>query len=462
MKSSVLLSTLSALLFSTGSSSAQAPGNVDVIAPSPPVKYVKPKPIDIKSISGESLNSASAQTFIYPGGGRDSSAIFTSRKTGAGGTGGTIPKNDGDQDDEAKGGNITGLVTVPTFAGAFAAQGSEDTGVVFPYIMVGNHPFRGDTTTIPAKISTVSVQLLNANGSVRMTIPFAPFEELTLNSPNFRDANYTSGHHIQFGDAVQRAEFFNMMKEDWHTRLDPSVVNRVTIQIPRFANVQLPNGQTIKVQAYFVGKAPDGSAFVEVLDLLFLALDSNLAINDIANQNFQTFAENVHLYPNTFLFSIDDQGHRVPGLTLGFHTYFYDPSATPQPRWLFSFASWISPGLFSGGPSDVTALSHEISETLNDPFDDNIVPVWQFPGVSATAQICDDTLETGDPLEDAANATFPVLINVNGAPFKFHPQNEALLQWFEMGKTSNALGGAFSYPNTKLLPDSALPCPSGP
>jgi hypothetical protein len=43
--------------------------------------------------------------------------------------------------------------------------------------------------------------------------------------------------------------------------------------------------------------------------------------------------------------------------------------------------------------------------------------------------------------------------------FTYHPQTEALLQWFEMGATSDVLGGAFSYPNTAALPHSALPCP---
>jgi hypothetical protein len=39
------------------------------------------------------------------------------------------------------------------------------------------------------------------------------------------------------------------------------------------------------------------------------------------------------------------------------------------------------------------------------------------------------------------------------------PQTEALLQWFEMGATSDAIGGAFSFPDTAALPRSALPCP---
>jgi hypothetical protein len=89
----------------------------------------------------------------------------------------------------------------------------------------------------------------------------------------------------------------------------------------------------------------------------------------------------------------------------------------------------------------------------------NATPVWQFPGVPPTAKVCQGNLETGDPVEGLANPTFPVVIREHGRSFRYHPQTEALLQWFTMGPTSNAIAGAFSYPDTAALPQSALPCP---
>ncbi len=44
-------------------------------------------------------------------------------------------------------------------------------------------------------------------------------------------------------------------------------------------------------------------------------------------------------------------------------------------------------------------------------------------------------------------------MTMNG--FTYHPQNEALAQWFNTGSTSDALDGAFSYPDTSLLPTAA-------
>jgi hypothetical protein len=362
-------------------------------------------------------------------------------------------EGDGDVRRSPPGGTITGLETVPTFQGAFYHNG------FFNFTMVGQHPLAGGTTRVPAKITEFSLTLLNADGSVNVQVPFAPFEDHTLDSPNFEEANYRSGHRIQFADAIQRAEFFNVMGEDWHTVLHPRVVNRVTLAIPRFVDVQFPDGSIKSVRAYRVGTAPDGNHFVLLLDLLFSAISFNQAVNDIIGGNYTTNALNTAMFPNTYLFSIDNTGQLSQCCVLGFHTYILDPSTDPQQRWIYQFASWISPGLFGAGFEDVTALSHETSEVFNDPFVNNRTPVWQFPGVPANAKICQGNLETGDPVEVLPIATVPITIKERHEVFTFHPQTEALLQWFEMGAKSNALDGAFSFPDEAALPHSALPCP---
>jgi hypothetical protein len=364
--------------------------------------------------------------------------------------------------DNLSGPSIQGLDTVPTFAGAFANQNlnspsdPNSPGDVFPFIMIGNNPQLGGTTTLPTKITAVSLQLLNADGSVFKTVPFGPFEDLTLASPNFEESNYTSGQNIQFADAVQRAEFFNMMEGNWHTQLNPQIVNRITIPIPKFVDVTFQDGTTLTVQTYFTITASDGNTVVFLFDLLFSLLDFNAVVDDINAANFSTKAVNLHMYPNTFLFSlIDEQGDTVC-CTLGFHTYFFNPGQTPQPRWIYGFVSWISPGIFRGGVQDVTALSHEVSEAFNDPFVNTLVPSWQFPGLPG---VCQGNLETGDPVEVLRNSTVSINIRERNEVFTYHPQTEALLQWFEQGASSNAIGGAFSYPDTTALPQSATACP---
>jgi hypothetical protein len=359
---------------------------------------------------------------------------------------------------------IDQLDTIATFDGAFVAQAGPDTDDDFRFTMLGNDPRLGGTTVFPGLILEVSWQLLNADGSVFKNVPFAPFEKPFLESPNFEPLDYRSGRRIEFGDAVHRAQFFNAMKKNWHSLILPQVVDRITIQVPRFVNVRLGNGTVVQARSYFTGTAPDGSTFIEMLSPLFNLFFDNSEVNEINLGNFRTNAMNMSLYPNTFLFNLNQNNPNVPGscCVLGFHTYFANfDGSFPQHRFISQFASWISPGLFGAGFQDVTALSHELAESFGNPFVSNRTPNWQFPGEPANAAVCQNNLEEGDPIEVLANATTPITVTEKGFTFTYHPQNIPLLQWFEMGTGSSAIDGAFSFPDETALPHSALPCPNG-
>ncbi len=344
-------------------------------------------------------------------------------------------------------GGLANVISVPNFQGSFTAQ-----GLTWPFTMVGNDPMRGAKTEIPAHIVAVSLQLQNADLVTTTTVPVAGFEQPTLNSPVFRDTDFTSGNNIQFPDAVQRAEFFNHMKQNWHTELNPAtIVDHITIPVPRFVTLTINHVPT-QVRTYFTGTAADGSTFVLLLSNFFNQQIFNLVNNEINANHYTTDAVNIALFPNTFLFSANSSGGIGNCCTLGFHTYFTDGGTPKESRWAFAYASWISPGLFGAGFEDVTALSHEVSETFNDPFVDNAVPAWVFPGEPGS---CQDNLETGDPVEVLQTATVSVPTKVRGVTFTYHPQTEALLQWFEQGPTSDAISGAFSYPDTSALTHSA-------
>jgi hypothetical protein len=430
----------------------------DVTVPDGPAGYVR---MPAAPLDSSAQTVSDAPLLVFPSNADTSKASWSADVNGASNSAGTenAARRDSASTSSPIGGVVPGLDTVPTFAGAFAAQAGPSLGNVFPFIMLGNDPRAGGTTRIPAKITAVSLRLLNADGSLNVELPFAPFEDLTEDSPNFETSDFTSGHHLQFGDAVQRAEFFHTMDEDWHTVLgEPRFVNRVTFTIPRFVNVRFPDGSIKSVQAYYLGHAPNGDPFVEMLNLLFNSLSFSQAVSDLVAGNYTTDAINFQLYPNTFLFSINSQGQFAGCCVLGFHTYIYQSGVTPQPRWIFNYASWISPGLFRSF-QDATALSHEISETLNDPFINNVTPSWQFPGEPPTAKVCQGNLETGDPVEVLPTTSIPIRLRERGEVFVYHPQTEALLPWFEMGAKSDAIDGAFSYPDVSALPHSALPCP---
>jgi hypothetical protein len=420
--------------------------------------YVKMPRININSVQPPS----SSIRLVLPKGATSTRGLFVNdANSPGGGLRNSAANKPGGEDNP--GPNLRGLDTVPTFTGAFNStapsidffQSSDGFTTTSPFIMIGNNPLLGGTTVIPANLSTISLQLLNPDGSTFANVPFAPFEDKIEDSPNFRNANYTVGR-TQFGDAVQRAEFFNMMEEDWHTILNPKIVNRATIQVPATVQVQFFDGTIITVPGYITQTASDGSTVVFMLDLLFNVLDFNQAVNDINSGAFSTKAINYHTYPNTFLFSVIDEQGDLACCVAGFHEFIFDPTTNPEQRWIYAFTPWISPGIFGGGSADVTAFSHETSEALNDPFGNNIVPTWQFPGLPG---VCQANLETGDPVEVLPVSTVPITTREHNEVFTYHPQTEALLQWFEIGNPSNAIGGAFSYPNTAALPAAATPCP---
>lgn len=346
-------------------------------------------------------------------------------------------------------GGVANVNSVPNFSGSFVSG-----GVTYPYTMMGNNPNLGEKTDIPAHIVAVSLQLENSDLKTYTTIPVASFEQPALNSPNFGFTSYSSGNSIQFADAVQRAEFYNMMKQNWHTNLDASLVDQITIQVPRFVTVKL-NGTPTQVRTYYTGKASDGNTFVLMWNKFFNQQIFDIVNNEINANNFDTNAVNITLFPNTYLFALSPQGGIGDCCTLGYHTYFTDGGSPVESRWIFAYASWISPGLFNGGAADVTAMSHELSESFNDPFLNNATPEWTFPGQPGA---CQGNLETGDPVEVLNTSTVAQPIKTEGQTFTYHPQTEALLQWFEQGNPSNALGNAFSYPDTTALTTWATAC----
>lgn len=348
---------------------------------------------------------------------------------------------------------ITGIDSLVNFTGEYHTFGYDPNGNpqnTWYYDMVGKAPQNGGTTVINAPVVPVEVKLLDWDGSIRvvdgkkMISSPSKFVTPTLKSPVFQTHKFTSSPTAtQVTDAVQRAEFYNVMKADWHTLLNSSVKRPRSISVPR--------------GLYFFARNADGTccAFIlvdvnEFVNLLFptVPTDTTTPIGaaenagDITTKDISTF-----LFPNTYLYFGDPNNCCV----LGFHTYDFEPgdpsNGNRERRYVVNYSSWISPGLFGAAFVDITALSHEIAETYNDPFVASdgvhgITPWWLSPNGN-----CQDNMEDGDVIEGLPRATYPVAMN----GMTYHPQNEALLQWFEFQSPSTALGNAYSYPNMETL-----------
>jgi hypothetical protein len=376
--------------------------------------------------------------------------------------------------------NGTPIDSVPTFEGQYFAPGYyyDRTGnPIFNnhwYLnTLGKAPQFGGTTTINAPIIPVSLDLRNydgtpryvrqVNGTVydcdpqtesgcqRLYYDATTFTEngrslldLVLNSPVFANANYSSSYTpTQFVDAVQRAEFFHNAKSDWHTLLRPA---------PK--TPQQPYVMALIRGSYEFALKADGTCcslvlvdFVPFLQALFPPTidlsDTSTVIGraehgDITQHDISTF-----VFPNTYLYG----GNPSNCCAIGFHSWD-NAIVNNVPRfYVMNFASWISPGgIFPGDlVSDVSPLSHEMAEIFNDPFTviDNIHNLTQF--WLAPNGFCMDVFETGDVIELLPNSLFPMTLN----GFVYHPQNEALLQWFSGG--SGSIHGALSYPDESVL-----------
>jgi hypothetical protein len=357
-------------------------------------------------------------------------------------------------------GSLLGIDSLPNWSSYFYEPGVDGTGspqFTWQYTMVGHSPFatgedgggNGGTTWIGAPIVAVNLDLRNLDGSPRFVGGKRLFSDATqfvapvLSSPVFSKTSYSSSEiPTQFTDAVQRAEFNNKADDDWHTLLRSRVETTRTMALIR--------------GTYRFALNLDGSccAFVLIdvnafVNALFppTATDTTTVIGaaenagDIRTRDLSTF-----LFPNAFLYFFD-KDKKFHCCIIGFHTYDPEPGGADnsfrERRYVVNYSSWVSPGFFSDPTfGDITALSHEMAETFNDPFVNNATPWWLAPN-----GLCQNNLETGDVIEGLPNAQFPIVLN--GATW--HPQNEALLQWFAGVTPSSAISHAYSYPDTNVL-----------
>jgi hypothetical protein len=352
--------------------------------------------------------------------------------------------------------NIDSLVN---FSGKYHADGFEPNGLAnkqWLYNTVGNLPQHGGTTVINAPIVPVAIDLRNYDGSPRFVgshrLIYDPMQYVTpvLNSPVFSNASYSSSDTpTQFSDAIQRAEYAKSAKPDWHTLLAPSVKTERTMVLIRGTYRFALNADGTCCAFVLV----DANTFANALFPTTVPVDASTPVGaaelagDITTKDISTF-----LFLNTFLYF---NGDLTVCCTTGFHSYDLEPgdasNGNRERRYVLNYSSWVTPRVFGDdntGSQDVATLSHEITETYNDPFvtsdnAHNITPWWLAPN-----GICQDNLETGDVIEILPNRSFPITMN----GMTYHPQNEALLQWFEGMTPSDATGGAYSYPDTSVLP----------
>ena len=346
--------------------------------------------------------------------------------------------------------------TLATWSSFFTAAGFDSNGVPksnWPFTMVGQSPIRqrddrrggddddrgGRTTWIPAPIIPVNLELHQADGSVLFVDATSHVSDV-LKSPIFSFSNFSSSRRpTQYADAIQRAQFFNVADEDWHTMLLPRVERARTMVLysPSFSAQPNPDGSCCVTGSLTIDK----DAFLAAM-FPQTPTDTSTIIGKAENRGQITTRDlSIFLFNNVILVSSQD-----PSLfATGFHDFDREPGTAAngwrEKRYVITVASWLPPNTF-GEFGDIAALSHEVVEAINDPFVGNETPWWL-----SGAGTCKNILDGADVIETTVNETFPMVTN----GVTYHPVNVALLPWFAGMSPSPAIDNAYSYPNIGVL-----------
>ncbi len=284
-------------------------------------------------------------------------------------------------------------------------------GKTWKYSMVGTNPTKGSaTTTIPVTI--VPLLLKFSNGK---SFDGTPQVSSTTSSPLFQNAQFISGN-TQYGDAVQRAEFWNSVSiksPNYHVLVgNPTIAKTVTLTIPS------ARGATVV--------DPSSGKIIGIININWFDPQMQKMLTSL---NFTPNMLPIFLSHDVYL----SQGAATLGNCCigGYHNAISNQAGLQTYIW----ATEADPGVHGGFGEDVSALSHEMLEWFNDPFTNNVVPNWISP--IAPQYGCTNSLEAGDPLVG-------VVFTVNGFSSD-HLQDVALFSWFARQSPSIAINGLYTY-----------------
>ena len=297
--------------------------------------------------------------------------------------------------------------TIPNWTGTLSAGGTSFT-------MVGTDPSTTNvTTTVTAYLIPISFVFNPNPGGIfdpRHVLPNGRtvIQNVTV-SPIFNSGiDFVQGGtdlgNTQYIDAFQRGNFWGYVSTNtnYHVLLNLVVLPEQTILVP----------------------SADGS-----IGMKFGVRAGLVDINFFDSKLQQIISSNSIITPNSFPIALTYDSYLTSGGACcigGYHSAFGSASA-PQTYSHFTYID--KAGAFS---QDVSALSHETGEWMDDPFINNLG--------------CGGLLEVGDPLEGEANfGGFPYTLN----GFTYNLQDLVFLQYFGQSP-STSVNGWWSFQNASL------------
>jgi hypothetical protein len=342
---------------------------------------------------------------------------------------------------------------LPTWNYSVVASADRGGGT-YTGTIIGGNPHAATKTSVTIKTQIVPLVITINDGST--TVVYDPTKAdpcaggkaetaLVQASPIFTNTvwkmNGVSVGTTQYIDAFQRAEFWSLVKNtNYHVLLSPTVLA---------AQKMTFKGAT--AGSNFDAAANGGCGHVGVV-----------GINDIGNRIQALITGPLKALINTGTFPIfitKDVVSATSGVSiyanccvLGYHSGFYVGNQLQ----IFSPFAYDSSGVFGPDVSDVTTLSHEMGEAINDPTGGNPTPEWG--GIGQVQNSCQNNFEVGDPLSEGwGTPTKPFVVKAsNGATY--HMQELAFFNWYYGGKS---LGAGLKYSDNSTFAGDAKACPSG-
>lgn len=325
-----------------------------------------------------------------------------------------------------------------------------------PFNIVGTDPSLGTATTsvgtfiVPLKIVYDTQGGFSLDGTNQ--------EGPTVASPIFQTADFVSGGvdigTTQYGDAIQRSEWWGVSGFDqggYHVLLgQPALMATQTLHVTCASGPGTAGCQGVAYQ--LSGGTLIGVVRSTVLDKFINGLVSQFRTVGLLDANGNLQVLNASQLPIFLTDSVYEGSNGTINTCciLGYHNSQGPPAATAQ-TWIY--AGWTRNNTFRNNVIlDVQALSHEVSEWLNDPFVGsfrvgflNIVAPYVLPGQGGACQV---NFETGDVLEAP-----PIVFTEMTSGTTYHLQDEAYIWYFLQGP-SFAANGEYSYLGTFASPST--------
>lgn len=300
--------------------------------------------------------------------------------------------------------------------------------VQYSGMMVGRSPFfhGARTTDIPAIVVPIKIVMHDSGAGVfdptvadPTCSPAGTALSLAQASPVLQSASFAMGGTnvgtTQYGDAFQRGNFWTNVSitgDRYHTILSPvNTVAAVTVNVPS------GSGTT--------NTATGGCGQIGVMDInWWQPYVETTIIPSLSAQGVSATTLPLFLFYNVVM----TQG--TPSLTsstcciLGYHTAFNSPVQT------YAVFDFDTTGLFG---SDISSMSHEVGEWVDDPVGNNLTPAWGNVGQVVG---CQNDLEVGDPL---SGTSIPPVTMPNGHTYNL--QELAFFSWFYRQSPSIGVNG---------------------